>query len=140
MSEALEGAWVGLLRVPGEVLGCVEAQVKRAGFPGLDRYEVLLMLDKHSSGRLRQRDLGAMLVVAKYNLSRLLDRLEKDGLVRREQCPSDLRGQDVVITDAGRALRRATWPAYLKAVRERVGARLSEGEQVQLAELLGKLV
>jgi DNA-binding MarR family transcriptional regulator len=58
----------------------------------------------------RPRDLGKHLLVARYNLSRLLDRLEAEGLIEREDCPDDARGQVLKLTRAGKALRTRMGP------------------------------
>ena len=74
------------------------------------------------------------------NLSRLIERLVEAGLVRREVCPTDKRGQMLFITDAGKKARKATWPYYARAVNKHLGDKLSEAETEKLAALLGKLI
>jgi DNA-binding MarR family transcriptional regulator len=67
----------------------------------LTSYEVLLYLADAEGGRLRMRDLAESVILSRSGLTRLADRLERDGLLRRESCDSDARGAYAVITPAG---------------------------------------
>lgn len=104
--------------------------------PPLEWYDVLWALDRE--GPQRQRDLANYMLVARYSVSRLIDKLEAEGLVERHQCPTDARGQLVHITAAGLKLRKEMWSVYGKAIND-VLAPLSEKEAQQLATLLLKL-
>jgi DNA-binding MarR family transcriptional regulator len=137
-SEAIIRAWARLMRAQQAVLAAVEAELKAAGFPPLAWYDVLLELSRAQEG-LRPFALEHALLLAQYNLSRLLDRLERAGYLERRACPEDGRGQVVVITAAGRALVKRVWPTYRAAIARHVGAKLSEDEAARLATLLGKL-
>lgn len=130
-------AWVRLVRAHGAALGRVEEALKRAGLPGLDWYDVLLELER--LGPTRPRDLQARLLLAQSNLSRLLDRMVGGGVIVRQPCDDDRRGQLVAATDAGRALRRRMWPVYAGAIEAAVGSRLTEAEAAALAALLGRI-
>ena len=138
-SPALERAWIELMRVPGSVLNRVQSELKAQGFPPLEWYDVLLEVGRADGGRLRQGELGRRLLVARYNLSRLLDRLEAERLLTREPCPEDARGTVVALTPEGRALRERMWPAYAAAIARSFGERLDEGEAATLTVLLSKL-
>ena len=138
VSEAAVTAWARLLRAHATALGQVEGALKRAGLPALVWYDVLLETERAPDG-LRPKELEARMLLAQYNLSRLLDRMEREGLVERLPCAEDGRGQVVRSTDAGRRLRRRMWPVYAGAIRDAVGAKLTDAEARGLAELLGKL-
>lgn len=138
-SEAVVRAWVRLNRAQQSVLAAVEADLKEAGFPPLAWYDVLLELTRGDDGALRPVEIERRVLLAQYNLSRLVDRLEGDGLVTRQPCPDDRRGQLVRITPAGRRLQQRMWPAYAKAIQRRVGERLSDRDAATLALLLDKL-
>ena len=132
-----ERAWVALQHFGAQALERVEAQLKVSGFPSLEWYDVLWALERE--GPQRQRDLANhILVTARYSVSRLVDRMEGEGLVERRECPEDLRGQMVAITDAGLALRRRMWAAYAPALQATMG-KLNGEEAAQLAALLSKL-
>ena len=111
-------AWIRLMRARDQVLGAIEQDLKAAGCPPLAWYDVLLELSRAPGGRLRPFEIEKETLLAQYNLSRLLDRLEKEGLVGREPCQDDARGQWVVITDKGRAVAGAHLEG-LRAARSR---------------------
>ena len=137
-SEAVIRAWARLIRAQQAVLAAVETELKAAGFPPLAWYDVLLELSRAQEG-LRPFALEQELLLAQYNLSRLLDRLERAGYLERRACPEDGRGQIVIITASGRALVKRMWPTYRAAIARHVGTKLSEDEAARLATLLGKL-
>jgi DNA-binding MarR family transcriptional regulator len=139
-SDAVIRAWARLVRAQQSVLSAVEAELKAAGFPPLSWYDVLLELSRVEDGGLRPLALEQELLLAQYNLSRLLDRLEQAGHVERHACPEDGRGQVVAITASGRALVKRMWPIYRAAIARHVGAKLSDDEAARLATLLGKLM
>jgi DNA-binding MarR family transcriptional regulator len=138
VSRTTERAWIALLRVGPSVLAAVEAALKAADMPPLAWYDVLWEL-KREGRPLQQRELGARLLVARYNLSRLLDRLEAEGLIERTDSAEDGRVQVLALTRAGRALRARMWPAYAAAIRAAVEAKLSATEAGTLARLMNKL-
>jgi DNA-binding MarR family transcriptional regulator len=139
IAQELEDAWVALFRAPPAVVERVNARIRSAGFLTVEWYDVLWALARAPGERIRQRDLGKDLLIARYNLSRLIDRLVAEGLVERIPCPADARGFDIVLTDKGRELRGLTWPVYAQALRDEIGTRLTSKEQAQLSDLLKKL-
>lgn len=140
-SETAIAAWARLLRAQQSALDGVQQDLKKSGLPPLAWYDVLLELGRENRrGKgLRQRDLQAEMLLTSYNLSRLIDRMEAEGLVRREPCADDGRGALVVVTDKGRALKRRMWPIYAKAIATRFSGRFAESELAMLAEFLGRL-
>lgn len=140
LHPSVEQAWVNLVRAERSVVEGVEAEVTAQDLPPLAWYDVLLELSRLPDRRLRQGELQAKLLFAQYNLSRLIDRLEKAGLVRRETCPMDARSNWVVATPEGIALRERVWPGYAAAIERHIGAKLTPDEAAALAALLGKLV
>jgi DNA-binding MarR family transcriptional regulator len=138
-SDAVIRAWTRLIRAQQVALSAVEAELKAAGFPPLAWYDVLLELSRVEAEGLRPFALEQQLLLAQYNLSRLLDRLEKAAYIERLACPDDGRGQVIAITASGRALVKRMWPTYRAAIGRHVGAKLSEDEAARLASLLGKL-
>ena len=131
-------AWASLVRTEQALLDKVEEHLKRAGFPPLDWYHVLHEIDRAPKGMMRQTGVQDRTQLAQYNVCRLVDRLEREALVERQQCQLDGRNNVLVITAKGRALRRAMWPVYAAAIEEHFGARLSQAEAEQLARLLAK--
>jgi len=138
-SEAVVSAWVGLLRAQRRALGLVEERLKAAGLPPLAWYDALLELERAGAAGMRPFELERATLVQQYNLSRLIDRLERVGYVERSPCPGDGRGQFVRLTAAGRDVRRRSWPIYAAAIEEAVGTRLDEADAARLAALLRPL-
>jgi len=138
-SEAVVAAWARLIRAREALVSAVEGDLKAAGAPPLAWYDVLLELSRAGEGRLRPFEIEKETLLAQYNLSRLLDRLEKEGLIRREPCEDDARGQWVVITEKGRAAQARTWKIYARSIQQHVGEKLDEKSAVALAALLGRL-
>lgn len=138
-SDAVTDAWVRLIRAGKSVVGRIEAELKEAGFPSLSWYDVLLHLKKQPEGRASPREIEETVLFEQYNLSRHLDRMETEGLVRRIPFPGDKRRQFVEITAEGRALQKRMWSVYGPAINRYIGSPLTEAEAEQLAALLLKL-
>jgi DNA-binding MarR family transcriptional regulator len=139
-SAEATAAWARLVRVQQALLAGVEADLKAAGFPPLAWYDALLELSRVPDGKLRPIDLGRAMLLPQYGMSRLLERMTRAGLVRREACPGDGRGQLIAITPEGGALRAQMWDVYAAAIERRVGTKLTGQEARQLDGLLCKLV
>ncbi len=139
-SDAVTDAWVRLIRAGKEVAGHIEAELKAAGFPSLSWYDVLLHLKRRKDGCSSPREIEEAVLFEQYNLSRHLDRMEAEGLVRRIPFPGDKRRQLVEITAEGRALQKRMWGVYGPAINRFIGGPLTETEAEQLAALLLKLM
>lgn len=96
-------------------------------------YEVLMHLSDAPDGRMRLSDLAKLAVLSRSGLTRLIDRLEKDGQVVRERCATDARGYFAVLTAEGRERVDAARGEYLEEVRSRFHDLMSPEEQ----EVLG---
>jgi DNA-binding MarR family transcriptional regulator len=139
-SPDLMRAWARLLKVQQKLQAAVERGLKDADALPLEWYDALLELERADGGRLSPGDLEANMLIAQYSLSRLIDRLEREGLVRRLLHPDDGRRQLIEITARGRKRRAASWPAYAAAVEHHAGGRLSNEELQTLLKLLAKFV
>jgi DNA-binding MarR family transcriptional regulator len=139
-SDAVVTAWARLVRAREALVGAVEGDLKAAGLPPLAWYDVLLELSRAEGGRLRPFEIEKETLLAQYNLSRLLDRLEKAGLIRRGPCEDDARGQWVVITEKGKAVQARTWKVYSRSIQEHIGEKLDDKSAAALAGLLGRLI
>lgn len=136
-SDAAEGAWVQLILAHRSALASVERALRVADLPPLGWYDVLLELER--GGALRPRDLQDRLLLAQYNLSRLLDRMHAAKLISRERCPDDARCQWVKVTSDGKAMRKRMWPVYSSAIEGALGAKLTMGQAKSLSELLSRV-
>jgi DNA-binding MarR family transcriptional regulator len=110
----------------------------RHGLP-LTSYEVLVRLGEAELGRMRMCDLASAIVLSRSGLTRLVDRLERDGLLVRESCPSDARGAFARLTPHGREVLEAARTTHHAGVRELFLGRLSEEEQRLLGDLWERL-
>ena len=139
-SQTVVRAWARLMKAQQLVLASIERALKVAGLPPLDWYDVLLEVERAGENGLRPFELERAMLLAQYNLSRLVDRIERAGYVERQVCEEDGRGQLVAITPLGKAMRRKMWPVYSQAIGSAVGQHLSGKEAEALDGLLGKLI
>jgi DNA-binding MarR family transcriptional regulator len=140
MASDLKGhAWAVLLTAHATLVELIEAALSAAGLPPLAWYDVLWELEK-ADGRLRMIELARRVVLSKSNLSRLADRLEDAGLIERQDCPEDRRGYDLLLTRAGRAMRKKMWPVYEARIKELFSSHLSVEEARVVGEALGRTV
>ncbi|TML38127.1 MAG: MarR family transcriptional regulator [Actinobacteria bacterium] len=96
-------AWQALLLAQRALLDRLEDDLRREHGLPLSSYEVLLFLSRAPGRRLRMHELAESVLLTPSGITRLVDRLEGEGLVSRESCPTDRRGSFVVLTEAGRA-------------------------------------
>ena len=137
--RATQAAWAALMLTSRKLLEAVEAALKSAGHPPLSWYDALLELEKASPEGLRPFELKNRLLLPQYGTSRLLDRMVKAGLVERQDCEDDGRGQIVFISERGRSIRQAMWPVYAKVLSETIGTKLTSKEAITLTRLLSEL-
>jgi DNA-binding MarR family transcriptional regulator len=132
-------AWRGLLRIHAGMTKALDAELMREHRLPLSSYEVLLFLADSPQGRMRMSELAEGVLLSRSGLTRLVDRMERDGLLRRKRCEEDQRGWFAEITDEGRALFARARKTHLDGVRERFLNRLSRDEQRTLAALWEKI-
>lgn len=132
-------AWSQLLRASQKLIRQVERDLKRAGLPPLAWYDVLRELEAADGKRLRQFEIEERAAMTQYNLSRLLDRLQENGLVRREGCPNDRRGNFVLPTPRGSRLKTEMWRVYEDSIARHFAAALDAPAARHLAALLRPL-
>ncbi len=138
-SDVKNRAWARLFVTSALLLERVEAALKDAKLPPLAWYDLLWILENAEGGRLRMHDLAARVVLSRYNVTRLADRMEKEGLIARERCEEDRRGAYCVLTAAGRALRKRMWTVYKGRINACFGERITIEEARMLAGTLEKV-
>ena len=94
-------AWRGLLRAHACLAKRLDAELDRAHSLPMTSYEVLHHLDEATDGRMRMCDLAEQAQLSRSGLTRLVDRLERDGLLERCSCSHDARGSYACLTAAG---------------------------------------
>ena len=110
-------AWRGMLRIHAMLTKALDAELEAAHGLPLSSYEVLLHLDDAEGHRMRMSDLAATVILSRSGLTRLVDRLEREGLIARESCASDARGSFATLTAAGRRKLAAARATHLAGVR-----------------------
>lgn len=134
------GAWRGLLRVHADLVRRLDADLEREHALSLSSYEVLLHLHDAPGRRLRMHELAESVLLTVSGITRVVDRLVRDGLVARERCETDRRGLNAVLTDAGAEKFLAARCTHLRGIRESFTARLDRDEQRRLASIWESLV
>lgn len=133
-------AWRTFLRAHAHVTRRLEVELLAEHDLPLASYDVLVQLSEVPDRRLRMTELAERVLLSRSGLTRLVDRLERDGLVCREPSPEDARGTLAVLTDAGLQRLRDAWPTHRRGVAEHVTDRLTLEELATLHQLLDKLV
>ena len=117
LNEREDRAWRGFQRMRTALTAHLARQLTlECGLTEAD-YAVLVTVSEAPGHRKRSRDLGQALGWDRSRLSHQISRMETRGSIRREPCPDDARGFDVVLTDAGLAAIEAAAPVHLAAVR-----------------------
>jgi DNA-binding MarR family transcriptional regulator len=117
----------------------LDAELLREHDLPLSSYEVLLFLADAPGGSMRMSELAQGVLLSRSGLTRLVDRMERDGLLRRERCADDARGYNAVITEDGRELFRRARATHLEGVRERFLRHLTDEDLQALGALWDKV-
>jgi DNA-binding MarR family transcriptional regulator len=135
LSERELAAWRGFLLTHHAMVASLDGELERLHGLPLTSYEVLLQIADSPTGTLRMSEIADRVLLSRSGLTRLVDRLERDGLVRRRTCPSDLRGQNAELTERGRKAFEEARATHLAGVRRHFLGRFEEDE----LETLGRL-
>lgn len=139
LDQGRAAAWRALITSNALVLEKIERALAEAELPPLGWYDVLLELFGAPDGRLRMHELARAVVLSRSGLTRLVDRLEGAGLLRREPDPADRRGSYAAITEDGRATLRRMWPVYAAGIARHLGAHLTDEEARVISGALGRV-
>lgn len=132
-------AFVRLVRANAAVTRQLSAQLSADHGLNLSAYEALLSLARAPDSRMRRVDLANGLLLSAGGVTRMLDGLERDGYVGREQCETDRRVSYAVLTKAGRDKLRKASKSHTRQIRELLGGPYDEDELAQLVALLDRL-
>ncbi len=132
-------AWRGFLQAHAMLLRRLEAELSAGTGMSLAHYDVLVQLSFAEGRRLRMHELANRVLLSRSGITRVVDRLEEDGLVARMACPSDARGAFAVLTDAGIGRLREATPVHLDGVRRRFVEPFTDDELAELSALLERL-
>ncbi|HXY73381.1 MAG TPA: MarR family transcriptional regulator [Actinomycetota bacterium] len=140
LSDGELRAWQAFLRSHRSVTGTLDAELTREQQLPLGSYEVLLLLSWAPEHALRMSDIAERALLSRSGMTRLVDRLESEGLVERRTCKSDGRGVYAVLTDAGYERLRTASRTHLRGVRDHFTSRLSSDDLDELSRILAKLL
>jgi DNA-binding MarR family transcriptional regulator len=136
LREADLEAWRAFLVAHATAVSRIEDEVARVGGIPLVDYDVLVALEHAPGRRLQLRDLQRRVLLTRSGITRLVDRLEGQGFLRRERGGEDRRAVHAVLTEDGLAAIRRTWPIYARGISEHFARYLSpEHVPVLTAEL-----
>jgi DNA-binding MarR family transcriptional regulator len=133
-------AWRGMLATHATMITRLDAELEREHGLPLTSYEVLMYLADAEGERLRMGELADRLLLSRSGITRLVDRLVSQGMIKRERCENDGRGYNAVLTPAGRRKLDAARPAHLGGVRRHFLAQLEPGELDSLAAIWERLL
>ncbi|MGW2280704.1 MarR family winged helix-turn-helix transcriptional regulator [Streptomyces sp. NPDC001770] len=139
LTDDEQRVWRAYLQTTTLLEDHLDRQLQRdAGMPHL-YYGLLVQLSQSPGGQLRMTELAKDAKITRSRLSHAIARLEKNGWVRRENCPTDKRGQNAVLTEEGHAMLRRSAPGHVAAVRQAVFDRLTPEQVRRLGEIMGIL-
>jgi DNA-binding MarR family transcriptional regulator len=128
-------AWRGLLRAHSCLAKRLDTELDRAHHLPMSSYEVLHHLEEANAGRMRMCDLAEQAQLSRSGLTRLVDRLARDGLLERCSCSHDARGSYACLTPAGRERLQEARGTHLAVIRAAFFSRFSEEELTLLADM-----
>ena len=130
LEEALT-AWRIFLNAHAAAVRRIEEDLAAEQALPLVEYDVLVALEHAPHARLRLRDLNRKVVLTRSGITRLVDRLEEAGLLKRERHGEDRRAIYAALTDEGRAAIRRTWPIYARGI-QRYFARYLDTQEISV--------
>ncbi len=133
LEEVELAAWRGFLRAHGQLVDELDAELRAAHAMPLSAYDVLVQLAHAPELRLRMSELADSVLLTPSGLTRLVDRLCRDGLVERVRCDDDARGSYAALTERGRDRFDDVRQTHLAGVRRLFLDHLSPAEQRSLA-------
>ena len=138
-AERLE-AWRALLVTHAALVRRLNEELEQERGLPLGWYEVLLHLNEAPQGSLRMGDLARRALLTPSGLTRLVDRMEKAGLVERQACGDDRRGSWATLTPAGRKKLKESSPVHVRGVDQYFARHLTKEEAKALTKTLGKML
>lgn len=132
-------AWRAVLNAHTSIVAHAEDALATAELPPLAWYDVLWEIRRAPARRIRMAELAASLTISRGGLTKLADRLENAGLIRREPADDDGRGLYAVLTAEGNTLLRRMWPVYSRALRETFVSTITKDEAAVIAAALGRV-
>jgi DNA-binding MarR family transcriptional regulator len=139
-TQATQDAWKGILFVHSRVVRALEADLMGYADLPLDWLDVMNRLNEHSEKRLRAHELADASLFTRSGLTRLVDRIEDAGYVRREHSKTDRRGVYIALTEAGVGKLESLWPDFATSIQNHFGRHLSHGDIKAITVAMNKVL
>lgn len=133
-------AWSLFLQTHRRVLDQLADELEAQRGLSLPWYDVLIQLYKAPEHRLRMNDLAGSVLLSKSGLTRLIDRMEKAGLVERASCPSDRRGWFAVLTPRGEEVFKEAAPVHLDGIARHFTDHLTPNEARAMVDAFERIL
>jgi DNA-binding MarR family transcriptional regulator len=128
LSETELRAWQALLHAHDQVTRKLDAELRVEHGLALGAYDALVRLARAPDRSLRMTELAERVMMSPSGLTRVVDRLARDGLVRRERFDGDARVMLARLTDHGREVVRRAARTHVRGIREHFSGRLTEAQ------------
>lgn len=131
--------WRMFITAHAKLIGEIDQRLREAHQIPLNWYDVLIELYEAADHRLRMSDLADRVLLTRSGLTRLVDKLEHEGLLRREIDPQDRRGFYAILTEAGIDAMRQAWPVYAEGISTLFVQHISREEAEVLSKVFSRL-
>jgi DNA-binding MarR family transcriptional regulator len=132
--------WESFINAHAAVFKRLDDEIKHEAGIGLSWFDVLVHLDWANDGRMNLQDLTNSLLLTQSSVSRLVDRMQAAGLVRKEMSNADRRAVLVSLTPAGRAAFRRAYRVHLRGIEEHFTQHVTADEAASMTEALRKVL
>ena len=140
LTEDEQRAWRGLMQMTAQLNARMNRQLQEEYGISLADYAVLVVLSEAPEGRCRVFEIASALAWEQSRVSHQLARMQRRGLVARQECPSDARGAFVILTGTGRAAIERAAPAHVETVRQLVFDGMTPAELAALTALTSRVL
>jgi DNA-binding MarR family transcriptional regulator len=132
--------WRLFITAHAKLIGEIDQRLREAHQIPLNSYDVLIELYEATNHHLRMSDLADRVLLTRSGLTRLVDKLEQDGLLRREVDPQDRRGFYANLTEAGIEAMRQAWPVYAEGISTLFVEHISREEAVSFSRVFARMI
>jgi DNA-binding MarR family transcriptional regulator len=140
LSPEERAAWSGFIRAHASIVKDLDADLRAAHGLPLSSFDVLVQLSLAPEGRMQMHKLAEAVHISRSGLTRLVDRLERQGLIERHKGERDPRQVFACITSSGLERLAETTPTHLAGVRKRFLERLARTQMSQLTAVWNQLL
>jgi DNA-binding MarR family transcriptional regulator len=140
VDEGRLAAWMSLMQARSALVQTLEREMETSRGLSLSEYDVLVRLHGAPEGRLGMQELATAVQLSKSGMTRLVDRMERAGLIERQACPSDRRVTWATLTANGRSELRRALPVFLESLKEHFARHLDDRDVEGLRSALGKVL